>query len=325
MEHLNPSNDPSACELLTRGQYELRKPPTKPEGGTTPSDPYSNFNPHLHPKSVVTPDQWIVAGPVVKTWVANMGFASMKQSRLYLSAATSYASWALVQGLPLEADVLLTDQAINMFCAQQGHRAKNLRSSLRRIARANGTFTLIAGPRYSRSSYKGPYSAQEIAALLAFADSHSSNHRSVSLKALITLGAGCGLSRADLRPIAAANFHLHDDRLFVVAKRRCALVLPDYVELANEIILARPEGQLLGRREGKDVTANICEWTSNRSDVSRLSTDRLRATYVVALIESGVSLPDLLAFTGVKRTDSLQSYLAFVTRHTSHCSVEGLA
>jgi hypothetical protein len=61
----------------------------------------------------VTPNQWNVAGPVVKTWVANMGFDSMKQSRLYLSAATSYASWALLQGLALDADVLLTDQAIN--------------------------------------------------------------------------------------------------------------------------------------------------------------------------------------------------------------------
>ena len=92
---------------------------------------------------------------------------------------------------------------------------------------------MSAGPCYSKTSLKGPYSPEEIVALLNFADSHSSNHRSVSLKALITLGAGCGLSRADLRPIAAANFHLHDDRLFVVAKRRCALVLPDYVELAN--------------------------------------------------------------------------------------------
>jgi hypothetical protein len=249
----------------------------------------------------------------------------MKQSRLYLSAATSYTAWALVQGLPLEADVLLTDQAINMFCAQQGRRAKTLRSSLRRIARANGTFTAGPSPRYSKAPLKSPYSPQEIAALLTFADSHSSNHRSVSLKALVTLGAGCGLSRADLRPITATSFHNHGDRLFVDVETRCALVLSDYVELANEIVLARPEGQLLGRREGKDVTANICEWTSNRSDVSRLSADRLRATYVVALIESGVSLLDLLAFTGVKKTDSLQSYLAFVTRQTSHCSIKDLA
>jgi hypothetical protein len=273
----------------------------------------------------VTPDQWIVAGPVVREWVANMGFDSMKQSRLYLSAATSYTSWALVQGLALDDDVLLTDQAINMFCAQQGHRAKNLRSSLRRIARANGTFTAGPSLRYSKTPLKSPYSPEEVAALLAFADSHSSNHRSVSLKALITLGAGCGLSRADLRPITATSFHFHDNRRFVDAKTRCALVLPNYVELANEVVLARPEGQLLGRRDGKDVTANICEWTSNRSDVPRLSTDRLRATYVVALIESGVSLLDLLAFTGVKKTDSLQSYLAFVTRQTSHCSIQGLA
>lgn len=83
----------------------------------------------------MTPAQWIVAGPVVKTWVANLGFDSMKQSRLYLSAATSYTAWALTQGLTLDDEVLLTDQAINMFCAKQGRRAKTLRSSLRRIAR----------------------------------------------------------------------------------------------------------------------------------------------------------------------------------------------
>lgn len=273
----------------------------------------------------MTPAQWTLAGPVVKTWVANMGFSTMKQSRLYLSAATSYAAWALTQGLDLDDKVLLTDQAINMFCAQQGRRAKTLRSSLRRIARANGTFVTTPGPRYSRASYKGPYSPEEIFALLAFANSHSSNHRSVSLKALVTLGAGCGLSRADLRPITATSFHLHDERLFIAAESRCALVLPEYVELANEIAFARPEGQLLGRREGKDVTANICGWTSNRSDVPRLSTDRLRATYVVTLIESEVSLLDVLTFTGVKKTDSLQSYLEFVTPPESHCSIEGRA
>jgi hypothetical protein len=130
------------------------------------------------------------------------------------------------------------------------------------------------------------------------------------------------LSRADLRPITAKSFHRHNDRLFVAAKSRCVAVLANYVELANEIILARPEGQLLGRREGKDVTANICEWTSNRTEVPRLSTDRLRATFVVALIESGVSILDLLEYTGMKKTDSLQSYLAFVTRHAPHCSIE---
>jgi len=270
----------------------------------------------------VTPAQWLVAGPVVKSWITNMGFDTMKQSRPYLSAATTYATWALTQGLALDDKVLLTDQAINMFCAQQGHRGKDLRSSLRRIARSNGTFTLSAGPRYSKTSLRGPYSPEEIVALLNFADSHSSSHRSVSLKALVTLGAGCGLSRADLRPITAKSFHHHDDRLFVDAESRCVSVLADYVELANEIVLARPEGQLLGRREGKDVAAHICEWTSNRSEVPRLSTDRLRTTYVVALIESGVSILDLLAHTGIKKTDSLQSYLAFVTRHAPHCSIE---
>jgi integrase len=300
-------------------------PPTKHRGGITPSDNYSNYNPHLHPKSIVTPDHWLVAGPVVKAWVANMGFDTMKQSRLYLSAATAYTSWALIQGLALDDDVLLTDQAINMFCAQQGHRGKNLRSSLRRIARANGTFTLSSGPRYSKTPLKSPYSPKEIVALLNFADSHSSSHRSVSLKALLTLGAGCGLSRADLRSITAKSFHLHDDQLFVDAKSRCVSVLPDFVELANDIVLARPEGQLLGRRDGKDVTANICEWTSNRSEIPRLSSDRLRATYVVVLIESGVSILDLLAYTGMKKTDSLQSYLAFVTRRAPHCSIESPA
>jgi len=248
----------------------------------------------------------------------------MKQSRPYLSAATTYATWALTQGLSLDDKVLLTDQAINMFCAQQGHRGKDLRSSLRRIARSNGTFTLSPGPRYSKTSLKSPYSPEEIVALLDFADAHSSSHRSVSLKAVVLLGAGCGLSRADLRPITAKSFHHHDDRLFVGVKSRCVFVLADYVELANEIVSARPEGQLLGRRGGKDVAANICEWTSNRSEVPRLSTDRLRATYVVALIESGITLLDLLNFTGIRKIDSLQSYLAFVTRHTPHCSIDCL-
>lgn len=141
----------------------------------------------------------------------------------------------------------------------------------------------------------------------------------------MVLGAGCGLSRADLRPITATCFHRHDDRLFIDAKTRCALVLPEYIDLADEVMLARPEGQILGRRGGNDVTANICEWTANRPDVPRLSTDRLRATYVVALLDSGASLLDVLAFTGVRKTDSLQSYLEFVAPHESHCSIEGRA
>jgi hypothetical protein len=29
-----------------------------------------------------------------------------------------------------------------------------------------------------------------------------------------------------------------------------------------------------------------------------------------------------LAHTAIKKTDSLQSYLAFVTRHAPHCSIE---
>ena len=48
-----------------------------------PSDLYQ-FQPAPTPKvgrDARSPAQWMVAGAVVETWVANMGFDSIKQSR----------------------------------------------------------------------------------------------------------------------------------------------------------------------------------------------------------------------------------------------------
>jgi hypothetical protein len=168
-----------------------------------------------------------------------------------------------------------------------------------------------------------PYSSAELEALRVFASTMTNQNRRTSLLALLCLGAGCGLSRGNLRGVTASSVHFHGDRLFVRSPHRCSVVLPNYVELLHGLCALRPEGQLIGAQK-RNVTTSIVTWTHQRVGIPELNSDRLRSTYIVALFDNGVSLYELVSWTGSRYVATFAEYFEYARPLASPCPLDSV-
>lgn len=84
---------------------------------------------------------------------------------------------------------------------------------------------------------------------------------------------------------------------------------------------ARGEPGTQGQNERYRTVRRLDRGTTRCARV--LDADRLRATYIVALLDEGASLTELMAWTGLKGCDALEPYLRFVKVDESSCSFAG--
>lgn len=280
-----------------------------------------NYLPAKGAHALVSPPQWKRVQVLVKEAV--MPFASLHDVavRSYLKAMLLLAMWADENGYALELDVVLTENLVWAFVKQQPFGAFDYEPHLWRLAAAHHTVSEAATTRSQivRPRYLAPYSDDELAKLISFASDLSNQHRRDTLLAIIVLGAGCGISRHRLRGVTAQSIHRHGGEMFISSFDLCAKVSSDFVPLLREVAALRPEGPLV-RACGTNLTTYAVEWTNGRRGVPVLSGDRLRANYVVTLLESGTSTLDVLRWTGLQKFEGLQGYLPYVKHQPRSCN-----
>ena len=280
-----------------------------------------NYLPVKGAHALVNPPQWKRVQALVKEAV--VPFASLHDAavRTYLKAMLLLAVWADEKGYPLELDVVLSENLVWAFVKQQPFGTFDYEPHLWRLAAAHHTVSVAATNRGAvpRPSYLAPYSGDDLAKLISYASDLSNQHRRQTLLSIIVLGAGCGISRSRLRDVSAKSIHQHGGETFISSSTVCAKVSADFVPLLREVAAFRPEGPLV-RAIGTNLTAHAAEWTKGRRGVPVLSADRLRATYVVALLESNASTLDVLRWSGLRKLEGLQGYLDYVPRQVRTCN-----
>ena len=184
--------------------------------------------------------QWKQIRPGFTTALAPLCNLSPRALRRYATAYARLAAWALDNCLGLEPSVLLSPEMTEAFLAVQPAGTADLRSTLRRLGRANGVTTTAGALGYHKRPGPAPYEPAECEALLAFARNVANAERKVSLQALLALGLGCGLARESLRGVTAASLHRHGTEPFVRSSTRCAKVHTQYLDLLEEVIRERP-------------------------------------------------------------------------------------
>jgi len=280
-----------------------------------------NYLPVKGTNALVKPPQWKRVQKLVKEAV--MPFASLHDVavRSYLKAMLLLAMWADDNGYALELDVVLSENLIWAFVKQEPFGAFDYEPHLWRLAAEHHTVSAVAITRgkIARPKYLTPYSDDELAKLISFASDLTNQHRRETLLAIIVLGAGCGISRHRLRGVTAKSLHQHVGETFVSSFDLCTKVETAFVPLLVEVAALRNEGPLV-RALGNNLTAHAAEWTKGLHGVPVLSSDRLRATYVVKLLESGTSTLDVLRWTGVEKLEGLQGYLPYVKNQPCECN-----
>src|SRR5215472_16278404 len=143
------------------------------------------------------------AGEFARAVVAAAAPGNRERAKCLLWAAGKLASWAIPLGLDPVPEVLLHPSVIERFAAHApgmtGAARRTLRTNLRFLARAVVPHLDPADEPLPRERAKAPYSAAEIDGYLALAGAQPTTARRTRATALVCLGAGAGLIRADLR------------------------------------------------------------------------------------------------------------------------------
>ena len=244
--------------------------------------------------------------------------------RPYLTAATALGVWAVRNGFELDIRTTLTADAIEHVAAKRPTNRATFRSTLRSIAKAHNLDLGVTGTKLAKAPLKAPYTVADEAALWQFTRNIGNEQRQISLRALLLLGFGCGLARNDLRGVTAADPHSHlsDRRTSIRVRERCVPVRADYLDELEWVCRNRPEGWLIGNHGGQNLTTRHVEWFGERQGVPTLSPDRLRATWICHHLNAGVTLVDLMAWSGLQGCESLDAYIEFIDLPKSVCDLD---
>jgi integrase len=162
---------------------------------------------------------------------------------------------------------------------------RTLRTSLRYAARRAGPQLGPAPVALPRQRAKAPYSAAQITAYLALADAQPTRGRRMRAGALICLGAGAGLTGADLRQARGSDVACRSGGVLAGVRGRRPRVVP-VLSGYHDLLLASADyagTRLLsgGREAGRrNVTTPLISSLAGGTGLPRLDTSRLRATWL---------------------------------------------
>ncbi len=282
-----------------------------------------SYNPLRAHHPVCTAVEWRTVRPAVLAFARSLPSPTPARAQVVLGHTLSLVVWVHRNGGRLDADMVFASRTIEAYVAQRNGAKATVRSLLRSVAEANGVPQEPTVASYAKPALQQPYAAHEEDALWRFARNVSNETLSISLRALLVLGFGCGISRSDLRPVSADSVHEHhgDDQPIwhVATNGRCVPVAAPYAAELQAVCQARPTGRLIGRIDGENLTAHLTKRVNDYLIEPRLTPDRLRATWMCRHLQSNVALLDLLAWSGLHTCEAIDGYLPYVTAHASSC------
>ena len=206
-----------------------------------------------------------------------------------LWAAARLAAFGIPLGLEAVPEVLLHPSVIERFAASapglSGSARRTLRTNLRFIARRVVPALAPVDTPLPRERAKAPYSPAEIAGYLALADAQPTVPRRMRAAGLVCLGAGAGLTGADLRGVRGTDVACRSGGVIVQvrgARPRAVPVLSRY----HDILLAAAQfagsGLVTGGTSAvrKNITTPLTRSLAGGTGLPRLEASRLRSTWL---------------------------------------------
>jgi integrase len=250
--------------------------------------------------------------------IAAVAPQEQERAKNLLWAAGRLADYAIGLGLDPVPDVVLHPSVTERFtrCAPglSGVARRTLRTNLRFIARRVVPALYPQDAALPRERAKQPYSAAEIAGYLALADAQPTAARRMRAAGLVSLGAGAGLIRADLRAVRGTDVIARSGGVVVTVRGARPRVVP---------VLSRYHGRLLAaaRFAGnapvcggadpsrRNITTPLTRSLSGGTGLPRLDTSRLRATWLADVAEL-LGLATFMHAAGITCSQRLGDLLA---------------
>ena len=235
--------------------------------------------------SSVPPPAASFARPVA----ARAGPGTRARANALLWAAARLAAFGIPLGLQAAPEVLLHPSVIERFAASapglSGSARRTLRTNLRFLARRVVPALAPADAALPRERAKAPCSPAEIGGYLALADAQPTLSRRMRASGLVCLGAGAGLTGADLRAVRGTDVACRSGGVVVEvrgARPRAVPVLARY----HQRLLASAEfagsGLVTGGTSAvrKNITTPLTRSLAGGAGLPRLEASRLRMTWL---------------------------------------------
>ena len=212
-----------------------------------------------------------------------------ERAKNLLWAAGRLADWGIGLGLEPVPAVLLHPSVIERFTAHApgltGVTRRTLRTNLRFLARRVVPALAPADRPLPRERAKAPYSPAEIAGYLALADAQPTAARRMRAAGLVSLGAGAGLIRADLRHVRGSDVTCRSGGVIVAvrgARPRAVPVLARYQDRLLEAAAFTGTGLVAGGTDParRNLTTPLVTALAGGTGLPRLEGSRLRATWL---------------------------------------------
>jgi integrase len=185
--------------------------------------------------------------------------------------------------------VLLHPSVIERFAVSapglSGSARRTLRTNLRFIARRVVPALAPVDAPLPRERAKAPYSAAEIAGYLALADAQPTLSRRMRAAGLVCLGAGAGLTGADLRGVRGSDVICRSGGVVVQVQGRRPRAVPVLARYHEPLLAAAAfAGTALvtgGTKAGrKNITTALTRSLCGGTGLPRLEVSRLRMTWL---------------------------------------------
>jgi hypothetical protein len=265
------------------------------------------------------------------TWAEVRRFVVCCAERLHLQAGASdlriirvltrLGAWAVGEGRPLQAEVVLDPDTVERFVAlglPVGRSRATYRATLRRI----GPLLTSKAPweprpaTVARRQVASPYTADEVTGLCADAFAQPTPGRVRAARALIALGAGAGLDGRWVARVAASDVIAHDRIVVVRVGEPAARVVPVLARWEDEVLdlAATAEDVFLvgGRSTAPNRAGALAASLVVAHGHPKFSASRLRSTWMVTHLTMGTRLPELARAAGLQGVTVLSDLLEFV-------------
>jgi len=243
-------------------------------------------------------------------------------------AATRLVAWCWeTAGLPLDRHIVFHRDTIARFISVGCPKLKpasrgNLRSQLLRMSEMLGQPAPRRLKALPPSDPSSPYSAEQLLSLRSWASGQSTAGRRANAAVLLALGAGAGLSASEIGDLRVADIQVDELGVLVNVTGNRARSVP---------VLREWEGALADRRASLDPKKyafrenrkhfypNLISNFIDRGHPTRvrLTTQRMRATWIVHHLGVGAPISVLMEAAGVQSLEAFTRYLRFVSRPNS--------
>ncbi len=231
---------------------------------------------------------------------------SPERAKALLFACGKLGAFASAAGLEPVPQVCLHPSVIERFIVTAGRELS---------ARRAGRCALGPPPvPLPRQRAKAPYSAAQIAAYLALADAQPTRGRRMRAAALICLGAGAGLTGADLRQVRGSDVACRSGGVIAEvrgARPRIVPVLSRYHDLLLASAGFAGTALVTGGRDParRNVTTPLIRSLAGGADLPRLDTGRLRMTWLADCAQH-LGLATFMAAAGITCSQRLGDLIA---------------